>query len=394
MSLFNAYVASDSASFPVEDWIKAPTSQPTPVSVGTLSTSAPSDDNSRIEPIDSDRFVVFYRDASGYPTVRIATKSGTPSVGSAVTVVSSSVDNLMLLRRVPNTNYWLLGVNNDLYFINCGASGTTVTSTQISSDAGDAGRAEAFARGITDIVIAEDGTHFVILNEFNNGGTRSFVSALWTLTVGTPAAVYVTRDVDATGAGVAMDQASAYLRGGVAYYVATNGSSLTTCYVNKVTFTVSTVANSINSLTVATFQNSTSLRSTSRNFSRYQTEISGLISHIMQSTANFRVIVIDISSTPSLYTDTSNAGIYNTTPSFAFYASNEFNIGSGVSVSGATAIAHQNLAVDLLSRPLITGLTTYSHYSSCYSNDLNWLIVLGRVNTNDGYVYFLKNAAV
>lgn len=393
MSLFNVYVASDSASFPVEDWIKAPTSQPTPVSTGTtVSTSAPSRD-SRIEPIDSDRFVIFYLNSSGHPTVQIATKSGTPSVGTAVTVVASSVDNLMLLRRVPNTNYWLLGVNNDIYFINAGASGTTVVSTQISSDAGDAGRAEAFTRGVTDIVIADDGTHFVIMNEFSNGGTRSFVSALWTLNVATPAAVYVTRDVDATGS-VAMEQASAYLRGGVGYYVATNGTNLTTCYVNKVTFTVSTVANALSSLTVTTFSNSVTGLYSSRNFSRWQTEISDLISYGLQSSngSQLRIVTIDVSSAPAVYVD-SNTFTTSREADWSIYAQEQFALGQGFAISN-TGVRHINLSTPAASRPLITGLTTFSSYASCYSNDYNWLIVLGKVNTNDGFVYFLKNAAV
>lgn len=391
MSMYN-YPFSTGA-FPVEDWIKAPTSgQPTPVSVGTLSTTQPSN-NSRIEPIDSDRFVLFYRDASGYPTVRIATKSGTPSVGTAVTVVASSVTNLMLLRRVPNTNYWILGVNNDLYFINCGASGTTVVSTQISTDAGDAGKAEAFAQGITDIVIAEAGTHFVILNEFDNGGTRSFVSALWTLNIVTPSCTYVTRDVDATGS-VAMQQASAYLRGGVAYYVATNGTNLTTCYVNRVTFTTSTVSNSKTDLTVSTFSNSTSGLYSSRNFSRWQEEIDNLIRHGVQINASeqIRIVTIDISSTPAVYVNlmTHEEAF---TLDFNIYGQNQYALGKGASVAG-TGINHINAVSPSASRTIITGLTTYAEYASCYSNDYNWLIALGRVNTNDGFVYFLKNAAV
>lgn len=392
MGLFNAYVPSAaSGAFPTEAWIKAPTSgQPSPISLGTIDSTSPTL-NCRMEPIDADRFIMFYRDGSQQPTVRIATKSGTPSAGTAVTVVASAVTHLQFLRRIKNTNFWLLGVNNDLYFINAGASGTTVISTQISSDAGDAGRAEAFSQNITDIVIADDGSHFVIMNEFNDGGTRSFVSALWTLNTSAPSCTYVARDVDATGSANAALQASGYLRGGKAYFIMNTGSDLTTAYVNAVTFTASTVSNSVNTLTV-NVANTTSTLSFSRNQSRYVDIGDDLIMHSFSSTTGLSYI-IDVSSTPALYSSVSWTAEFGSFPPFNSYATSQETLCVGASVSG-TAFRHRNFKYAAPSRPLVTGLTSFSNCAGCYSNDLNWMACLYRDNTTDGYIAFLKNAAV
>ena len=393
MGLFNAYVASDSASFPFEDWIKAPTSgQPTPISIGKIYVA--SGQGYAAEPIDADRFIAFFRadNTNQYPSAVIVDKSGTPSAGSVATIKAVTAQ-IMFRRRVPFTNMWIVGTDNDLYLLDCGSSGSTITVTQLSSNAGDAGKGEGFVRHITDIIIEEDASCFVIVNEFNNGGTRAFVSALWTLSLsGTPAATYVTRDVDNSGGTVASTTGSGYyISSGVGLYTACSEVDANSVFVNKVSFTTTTVANSVSTLTVAQAISGSTQESGSRMYSRMPAFVDLVPFAYIQANNVFRMIWIDTSAAPALYAEPSSS--FTTVLSDNYYP-HDFNVICHSLSQGGTALVVQNRFTQVVSRPLITGLTSLGTFAYSYSLDYNWACVLGKQNTDDGYIFLMKNAAV
>lgn len=393
MGLFNAYAPSAAAgAFPFEDWIKAPTSgQPAPISIGEIYVASGA--GYACEPIDDDRFILFFRaDATNqYPSAVIADKSGTPSAGSVATIKAVAAQ-IMFRRRIPSTNMWIIGTDNDLYLLDCGSSGNTITVTQLSSNAGDAGKGEAFSLHITDIIIEEDASCFVVVNEFNNGGTRAFVSALWTLSIsGTPAATYVTRDVDNSGGTAASTTGSGYyVSSGVGLYTACSVTDANSVFVNKVSFTTTTVANSVSTLTVTQAISGSPQESGSRMYSRMPAFVDLVPFAYIQASNAFRMIWIDTSAAPALYAEPSSS--FTTVLGDNYYP-HDYNVLCHSLSQGGTALVVQNRFTQVVSRPLITGLTSVSTFAYSYSLDFNWACVLGKQNTDDGYIFLMKNAA-
>lgn len=397
MAMYN--YPSAGSGFPYFDWVEAPTSgQPSPLSIGTIT---PDNNSDRVIPIDDDRMLVLYRDSSGYPTARITTKSGgTPAVGSAVILTSTSTQ-VMFERRLPETNKWMVGANNDLFLVDCGTSGTTVTVTTVSSNAGDSGKGEAFFLSNTDIVFSDDLSYFVILNSFDNGGTHSFVSALFTITyTGTPAATYVTRDVDATGSSATFNNSNTgcvtgyYYSNGLAYFIGCNTTESTTLRVNKVTFTSSTVSNSVTNITVTQAVSGTQSQGHTRTISRCPNLSTGLLAFAyVQATNVARQTWIDVSSgTPALYAE--SASPFTELTGVRYYPHAQDIFCNFQTQSGSTALSVQNRYVQMVSRPLLTGLSaSVSVSGQAFSLDYNWACGVGEQGTNDGLIFWAKNAA-
>lgn len=399
--LLRQFPAAGAGGFPIDAWIEATTSgQPSLTATGTNITTALA--LTQLISIDNDRWLALYYDSSSYLNAQIFSKSGgTGSVGTAQVVLSSAV-TLTFVKRVPNTNSVIIGLNNDLYLLACGASGTTLTVTQISTDAGDAGRGEAFVLNVTDLLFASDNSHMVITNEFNNGGTRSFVSALYTLNLGTPSATYVTRDVDATGSAAALECgiALATTTAGSGVFFGVNWTDTTSLRVTKITFTSSTVSNSTSTLTLGATVTDPGGSYITRMLSTIQDNLARLV--LYRSSGNGVLSsLVDVSGAPSYLADNvsnsiDNLGITTIAFTLATYKPSDPALrricrlsdnaaGTGYflnSISGDMAFA---------TRDLITGLTTPAIRAAQFSPDGNWIAAVGKTSTNTGQFFLFKN---
>lgn len=389
MSLFNAYVASgggEDLEAIYDGWLNASTAgQPTPVDIGTI--EAAQNFNSRIHPVDADRFLVTCRITSNHTTVRVADKSGTPSVGSAVTIVASA-STIHCFRRVPNTNDFIcLMDNNTAYLLRVG-SGTTVTVHTLIADY-ETGYTESAAAYKTDILFAADNSHIVICNEVSG----TFYSALFTLNLGgSPSLTYVTRDSDSHGgsaitSGYALHLATA----GQGLYAGYSTGSPTNLRCNKITFTASTVTNSVNTLTINNSDTSDDGRGGSA-AKLYFPEGKDRLMFVSQTSSNLITTIINASGTPAVIKSIAATGYR--TPNIWNGFSRKLGVFANMQVRDSV-----NLEVAFSISPfafrtanLIGSLTTPDVYASAMSEDGNWMIGLGKVNTSDGRIFFLKNA--
>lgn len=387
MGLFNAYVPSaggEDIEAIYDGWLNASSAgQPTPVSIGTITASQQFEN--RVERVDADRFLVFYDDNGNNPQVRVADKSGTPSVGSAV---ASSPITPVVIKRVPNTNDWIIiDANGGAYLVRVG-SGTTVTVTLLLSNV-ETSRAEACTQYRSDILFAADNSHIVICNEVSG----TFYSALFTLDLGgSPSLTYVTRDSDSHGgsflnSGYALHLATA----GQGFYAGYNTSQTTSLRCNKITFTASTVTNSINTLTIATSDINDDGRGGSA-AQRYFPEGEDRLVFVSQTTSDLIITLINASGTPAVIKSLAATGYR--TPNIWNGISRKLGAFANIIVRDAV-----NLEVAFSISPfafrtanLIGSLTTPGVYASAMSEDGNWMIGLGKVNAADGRVFFLKNA--
>ena len=387
MSLFNAYVASgggEDIEAIYDGWLNASSAgQPTPVSIGTITASQQFEN--RVERVDADRFLVFYDDNGNTPQVRVADKSGTPSVGSAV---ASSPITPVVIKRVPNTNDWIIiDDNGGAYLVRVG-SGTTVTVTLLLSNV-ETSRAEACTQYRSDILFAADNSHIVICNDVSG----TFYSALFTLNLGgSPSLTYVTRDSDSHGgsaitSGYALHLATA----GQGLYAGYSVSDTTNLRCNKITFTASTVTNSVNTLTINNSDTSDDGRGGSA-AKLYFPEGKDRLVFVSQTSSNLIATIISASGTPAVIKSLAATGYR--TPSIWNGILSKLGAFADVVVRDSVnlEVAFSIFPFAFRTANLIGSLTTPAVYASAMSEDGNWMIGLGKVNAADGRVFFLKNA--
>lgn len=392
-------IASPQAAgeFPYASWLEASSSgQPSPVA---LSVSISSSTSARVRQLSGGRFLLLGVNTSNYPFAQIVDQT-TPSAGAAVVIVSSAVTIDHVARCKANTDRFLALINNDVYLIDCGSSGTTVTVTPVSSTAGDATRGEAFTDR-TRILIAEDDSHFVTCNDFDNAGTRSFVSALFTITYGgSPAATYVARDVDATGGSASLASGNTFggdtSTAGTGFYCGLNASSETTSLrFNKITYTSSTVANSVSTLTLGTAATGVATLSVdSMNFASANRCALRYVTGSNQGTE----VVVSYSGSPALDGEldgggrgVSSAGIGASERLDAIGTRAFPRASSGGGTVGFEFVTPINNNIMLPRYGLITGLTTPAVYAIGISSDGNWACALGKTSTNTGQAFVMKN---
>jgi hypothetical protein len=375
-----------------------------PVAVGDVATGSPvattgQADEAVCLPLSRGRVLMYYWESNNYPTVQIGATAA--PVGTAQVIVTTSYP-LMFWKKLTGIDSFIFGINNDLYLIECGSSGTTVTVTQISTDAGDAGRGEAFRKDFTDILLDRDNGYFVICNEFSNGGTRSFVSALYTLDLtGTPSATFVTRDVDATGDAnllTAAFAANSSTNGRGIYLGASNASS-TVIRCNIVTFTVSTVSNSVSSVTptIDNFANIATIqtRYNSRAYAGYD-YLSFLVT--LGTVGNPRSnIYIDYSSSPALVYQDSPLPTNTTSAARGQTVTNAESVGVFANfVTSDASVQISMLIGSILTHSVgsLISLTTPTAYAQCFSTDNNYLYVFCKTSTDTGTLVVFKSGAV
>lgn len=350
-----------------------------------------------VYPIDASRWLVLYADGSNSNRVSACiVRSGDDAAkGDEVHEIFGDVNTApVFVRKCRAHNAFLIGSDvNSLIYLDCGPSGLDLSITMLATD-GATGKAEAFARK-TDVLMAEDDSHFVITNEFNNGGTRSFVSALWGLDLsGTPAADYVMRDVTATGS--AQEN-----RGMSAYYLPGSGAGVTICYdsndnammrVNKVSFGDLFVSNSVTGVSLPTSITSNAAEE-SRRFSRRYEHSAKYVPVLFTSGSAAAIAAFDLSGTPVLVPSgdlgvSVTAGMLGNAHGVTHNRDHPY-CGAGV---GSTSIRIIFSLPPLPStRDLITGLTSPAVYASALAPDGNWLCMLGKVSTNDGRVFLAKS---
>lgn len=380
---------SQAPAFNLGAWLAATTAgQPgltaTGNNVDTTSLSA----ESISYPLTGDRALLVYHTSTPAVVAQIVDNTGT--AGSAVTISVGSV-NIKVIRQLNGINNFLIVVNNDIYLLQCGASGTTVTSNSIVTDLDSVTRAETLS-SCFNIIIAEDNTHFVVCNTFNNGGTWTFVAALWTLNIGTPSAAFVTRDTVATGYTGDSSGGAAGLTAttGVGFYIVGQAGE-TTAKVLLVTFTSGTVGVALTTI-------SSALGSAANTFITPQNGTALVypdndICLIKADDGNATVIAVD--ATPSLV---SRAGSGDADyPSQRFPAiesgapgmSAEIHTASGTSVN----VRFHDYAGDTAFQTidLLTGLTTATIYASCLSESGNYVFGVGKTSTNTGQIFILQN---
>jgi hypothetical protein len=380
-------------SFDFADWLAATTSgQPGKLALsGTYLGTA---SEPVILPLNAGRALLYGQDASGFPTVRIVTP--TPSAGTAVTIISSST-TLIAYAQVPRTYKFLFLINNDIYMVDCGNSGTVVTVTSISSDAGDAAKAEAFVKDVTFIDIADDATCFVIVNEFSNAGTRSWVSALWTLNAAAPSCTYVTRDVDATGSAAALVGTGGFKSSTDKTFlmIGGNATDTTTLRACKVTYTTSTVANTLTNLTTTSVAGANAY-----DYGRYSSVLnqsSNVVRYQYNSTAQQRVITF--SGTPTINTMVNTGGgsyrrgdgrLAGDSNPLAFCPLNIDATTTAACVSiggGGVSIFNTN--------SLVTGLAaTATFIAAALDASGNYVYAYGEEGTNSPILVVMKRASV
>lgn len=395
MVMFDANVSSGGDNIDIAAWLEASSSgQPGGVDLGV---NYPSGGTSGvIKSLPGDRALLIGYNSSNYPFVQIGTK--TPSVGTAVVVVSSAVNVLRVERCRANKSRFLIIVNNDVYLIDCGLSGTTVTVTNVASDAGDAGRGES----LTDrawIRIAEDDSHFVILNEFNNAGTRSFVSALYTISYsGTPAATYVTRDVDATGGTADLTTGGTFSgytsTPGTVFICGANTTESSDLRFNRVTFTSSTVLNSVTTVALSTAYSTANAQMVyaSQNFE-------DIDRCIIRYTVGGNCISATLSygGAPTLLSTTSGGTVVFTNESLAYFDADPLLWARG---TGSTTISvdfgSRNSAGTIICQTaaLITGITGATVKATGFDETGDYLFIIGRSGSDVGRLWVVKNTNV
>lgn len=390
--LFRRFPAAAAAGgFPFKDWLLATTSGQVNYASGITWTGS-SGVGRWGYPIEAGRALFVVPNSSGYAVGQVANLAG---VGTAQVLLSSAL-NVDDLVQVPNNpRYFLALLNNDVYLLDCGASGTTLTVTQINSVAGDAGKAEAFVTRVTKIMI-DAADHFVIVNEFNDAGTRKWVSALFTLDLGVPSATYVSRDTDATGSAVALE-ATAVVNSstlGTGLVIGVNATDSTTARANKVTHTTSTVANSLTNLTTAGMTNVND----TGNYIHSTYPADNLIVFRTRDATS----VIEYSGTPQVLAGVNSAfssGLFNGNPRPAFVDADnnvEANVtgGSGTIIKARfTSVAN---GVHLSgTRDLLTGLTSSAVCGvTAVDPSGDYIFGAGKLSTNTGQVYVLKRANI
>lgn len=406
MSVFNITPQSSASGFQAYKWLDLSSSgQPTPASLGNITVPSNRVDQTFSFALDNSyRWIHFYSDNAGQPTARIASYDAggnTITAGTAKTILASNAD-IIFCERVPAgarglwTNFFIVGTNNDVYLVEAPSSGTTIANpTNIITDAGDAGRAEAFSTSVTRAKVSLAGTEIVICNEFNNGGTRSFVSALWTLNTAGASATYQARDVDATG------EASAFYASGMKRNLASGemffagaiqtGSNLRTV---KVAFTSSTITNTVTSLSSGSLSLSNPVL-----FDEFMFDDTNFVNYILTSGAGgCRVGYMKTTGTPSIMAD-SNAltsgpainVIYSCrnvdTQSYLYLA----NGSATTTLAFAPGYVHGTIAGNHRTNDVLTGLSaTAVAYSGAISPDGQVVCYIGKDSAVTGQFYVVK----
>lgn len=398
MAIFGHTIPSAGGGFPIAAWLRATTSGQPGVTASSISHTG---SGASVWRLSGNRALALVRNTSGHPVAQIGTNA--PAVGSAVTILASNVAINFVQRLKSDTNRFLLGINNDLYLVDCGASGTTVTVTQVSTDAGDSGKGEAWSTR-TRILVAEDDSHFVVCNEFDNGGFRTFVSALFTITYGgTPAATYVTRALTVTGGSASLTSGNTFggdtSTAGLGFYCGLNASTETTSLrFNKITYTSSTVSNSVNTVTLGTAATSVAQFTACDNFA----EADRCAIRYGTGTNQGVEALISYSGTPAVDSeiDSGSRGISDVNQYAssrrldAFGCRAAMRASSGGGTVGFEFISPHNDNVLMPKYALVTGLTTPAAYAIDIDDAGEYAYFIGKTSTNTGFFGCVKNADV
>jgi len=236
-----------------------------------------------------------------------------------------------------------------------------------------------------------------VTNEFSNAGTRSWVSAVWTLNLGAPSCTYVTRDVDATGSAAAITGTGGWKHANDKTYMVVGGNTTnnTSLRCVKVSYTASSVTNTLTTLTVGTISGVNTW-----DYGRYSSCLdrdSSVLCYAYNATTTLRTI--DFSGTPTLNNAASGGAasarrgygrIQGESSPLSLVALDidmtATSFGLAVGVLGETA---------LQTKELVTGL---SSAASCSAAALdasgNYVYAYGEEGTNSPILVVMKNTNV
>ena len=389
--------ASSGASvFPIAEWL-AETSSGNHASVATSTNIYDSIGNQTSDvgliKLSGDKFLAIYQNSSQHPTAQIL-DAVAESAGTAVTILASAV-GVMFYKKVPGVDAVICGINNDLYYLAC--SGTTVTSTQISTDAGDTGKAEAFGLCRTDIDIADDATCFCIANTFNDAGTYRYVFAVWTLNISTPSCTYVTRSA-ATATGDAAnfifgqakktDTAKQFL-----YFGGVNGDTDLRLALVDYTASSVTITDTDSSTITGGFNGGSGLDH--KGLSHTMDGEKSMLGIFKGGTNYFFIPIKIVSNNIVISTNTNRASFLNAgghrhmqfDPLFTAQVGNPLET-TAIRIQFGVAGLDTGRAV--YSDTVLTGLTTVGVYASAISDNQRIMVAIGKQSTNTGYFFILK----